>query len=314
MKATRRSKPSGEHDFERKRPHQRSEVTSDDLGFDFAHAAPWFAHAKSSPYVLVRVSDEHAKSWADSLGLAVRRCYVSDSVVNARVIELGVDESEIIAARLPDPGATMAGDFGEILVYFYQGANELPAAALGPKKWRLKQDRTKPAPHSDVVHFVLPSWPKPSANDVLLCSEVKTKSTDGDSTPIQSAIQDCAKDRASRLLRTLVWLRERALGESLGDVQIAHLERFINATEHPAATKRFHAVAVVCKSLLEEELENAPSTVSPEYTVVVIAVPDLKNTYSAVFHAAKEAVPTAPADPSQKSAPPRKRKREVAGA
>jgi hypothetical protein len=264
---------------------------SDDLDFDFALTAPWFPHAKDSPYVLVRVSSEHAQSWADSLGLTIRRCYVSDSIINARATELGVDKSQIIAARLPDAGATMAGDFGEILVYFYQGAQELPAAALGAKKWRLKQDRTKPAPHSDVVHFVLPSWPKSSADDVLLCSEVKTKSTKGTFNPIKSAIEDGAKDRTSRLARTLVWLRERAMSESLDDIQLAHLDRFINATDHPPAKKRFRAVAVVCQSLVEEELKNAPRTALPEYTVVVIAVPDLKKTYSAVFAAARNALP-----------------------
>lgn len=263
----------------------------DDLDFDFALAAPWFRLDRDTPYVFVQVSDEHAKLWADNLGLAVRRCYVSDSIINERATALGVDRAEIIAARLPDAGATMAGDFGEILVYFFQGAQTLPAAALGPKKWRLKQDRTKPAPHSDVVQFVLPSWPQSSPNDVLLCAEVKTKSTDGDSTPIKSAIDDCAKDRTSRLARTLVWLRERALLEPLGDVQIAHLDRFINATDHPQATKRFRAVAVVCQSLVGEELQSAPDTASQEYTVVVIAVPDLKKTYSAVFDAAKKALP-----------------------
>lgn len=93
---------------------------SDDLGFDFTLAAPWFPHSKEKPYVLVRVSDQHAKSWAGALGLAVRRCYVSDSIVIAKAKEHGVDKTDIIAARLPDAGATMAGDFGEILVYLYQ--------------------------------------------------------------------------------------------------------------------------------------------------------------------------------------------------
>lgn len=275
---------------------------SDDLGFDFTRAAPWFPHSKEKPYVLVRVSDEHAKSWADALGLTVRRCYVSDSIVTAKAKEHSVEKTEIVAARLPDAGATMAGDFGEILVYLYQGAKD--STSFGPKKWRLKQDRTKPAPHSDVLHFVLPTWPKASDEDVLFCSEVKTKSTNGDSTPIQSAIDDSAKDRTSRLARTLVWLRERALVESLGDVQIAHLDRFINATDHPAAKKQFRAVAVICKSLVDHELKHAPKKAVPEYTVVVIAVPDLKETYSAVFEAAKKAVPqTRP----PKHVPPRRR-------
>ncbi|WP_242352375.1 MULTISPECIES: Hachiman antiphage defense system protein HamA [unclassified Anaeromyxobacter] len=274
---------------------------TDDLGLNLTLAAQWFPHEHEDPYVLVRVSDEHAKSWADTLGVAVRRCYVSDSLVIEKALEHNVDKTQIIAARMPDAGATMAGDFGEILVYFYQSAKELPVKAIGPKKWRLKQDRTKPAPHSDVVHFVLPTWPTSSDKDVLLCSEVKTKSTAGESTPIQSAIDDSAKDRTSRLARTLVWLKERALLEPLGDVQIAHLDRFIKATDHPPATKRFRAVAVVCQTLLDEELKSAPITASPEYTVVVIAVPDLKNIYAAVFDSAKKALPLAP---HHKSAPP----------
>lgn len=276
---------------------------SDDLGFDFARAAPWFLHDKEKPYVLVRVSDKHARAWADALGLTVRRCYVSDSIVAAKAKEHGVDTTEIIAARMPDAGATMAGDFGEILVYLYQSAKEL--SAFGPKKWRLKQDRTKPAPHSDVLHFVLPAWPTASDHDVLLCSEVKTKSTKSNFDPISAAIGDSAKDRTSRLARTLVWLRERALVESLGDVQIAHLERFINATDHPQAKKQFHAVAVVCQSLVDEELKHAPKKAAPEYTVIVIAVPDLKETYSAVFAAAQKALPQ---PRMTKSAPPPVRK------
>jgi hypothetical protein len=267
----------------------------DDVGFDIRAAIPWFTHEQDAPYVLIRVSDEHAKAWADTLGIVVRRCYVSDAIIDARAKATGAPKASIIAAKLPDAGSTMAGDFGEILVYFYQAAREHPATALGPMKWRLKQDRTKPAPHSDVVHFVLPSWPSSSENDLLLCSEVKTKSTDGNSSPIKSAIEDSGKDRTSRLVRTLVWLRERALFETLGDVQLAHLNRFINATDHPAAKKRFRAVAVICKSLVDGELVDAPTEVSPDYTVVVIAVPDLQKTYTSVFESARMSISSTPA-------------------
>ena len=119
------------------------------------------------------------------LGVAVRRCYVSDIVVKERAEATGASEEELIKAKLPDAGSTMSGDFGEILVDFYQAAKTLPKAAIGPRKWRLKQDRTKPAPYSDVVHFVLPSWPSPGPDDLLLCSEVKSKATAGNFAPIR---------------------------------------------------------------------------------------------------------------------------------
>ena len=265
----------------------------DDLGFDIESALAWFPHQQETPYVLVRVDDAHSSAWSEALGVAVRRCYVSDSVIISRAAATGVAETDIIAAALPDPGATMSGDFGEILVYFYQAAQELPEQAVGPRKWRLKQDRTKAAPHSDVVHFVLPTWPTPSEEDRLLCAEVKTKATDTSFTPIANAIADSKKDRTSRLAKTLVWLRDRALLGDVEDVSIDQLNRFINATDEPQASRHFRADAIVCASLVDAELGNAPEAADDEYTVVVMSVPELKATYEAVFAAAKQATPSA---------------------
>jgi len=259
-----------------------------ELGIDVQEVIPWFCPAQVNPYTLVRVSDQDAQAWAESLGLAVRRCYISDELLTDRAQSLGCTPSTILSAALPDPGSTMAGDFGEILVYIYGASKEHPSVAFGPKKWRLKQDRTKPAPHSDVLHFVLPTWPMSSADDRIICSEVKTKSTSGASNPISSAIADSAKDRTSRLARTLVWLRERAILGDLGDVNIEHLERFINATDHPKARKEFRAVAIICTSLLADELPDAPHESPSEYSVVIIAVPNLYDVYSSVYEKALE--------------------------
>lgn len=261
-----------------------------DLGVDIAAIAPWFADEHQSPYVLVRVPDEHVAAWADVLGVPVRRCYIDDALLDERARGTGRAKSELVAAKLPDRGSTMAGDFGEILVFLYHAAAEPGVELIGPKKWRLKQDRTKPAPYSDVVHFVLPSWPQSSTDDRILCSEVKTKSTDGESTPISSAIADCEKDRTSRLAKTLVWLKERALHEDLGTTTLAHLERFTKATDHPEAQKQFRAVAVVCASLVDAELADAPDEEPTDHTVVVIAVPNLKQRYEEVFDAAHATV------------------------
>ena len=266
-----------------------------ELGLDVNQVLPWFPHEAETPYVLVRVSPEHANGWAAALQDAVRRCYLTDDLLQARTQQLEVEfqgppefrQALVINSKLPDAGATMAGDFGEILIYVYQAAKAHPRTVIGPKKWRLKQDRTKPAPCSDVVHFILPTWPTASGQDEVLCAEVKMKSTDNGKSPIEDAIEGCAKDRTSRLSRTLQWLKERAIAEPLGAVEIAHLNRFINATDHPAAIKRFRAVAVVCSSLLAAELPMAPAQASPDYTLVVVAVPNLHAVYNAVFQAAR---------------------------
>lgn len=261
-----------------------------DLGLDLEQVRTWFPHEHEAPYVLIRVSPENAAVWAGLIGLPVRRCYVTDSLLQQSAARRGVPEVDVVAAKLPDAGSIMSGDFGEIVVYLYQGVQALPETALGATKWRLKQDRTKPAPHSDVVHLVLPSWPVSSDQDTILCAEVKAKATNRVFSPIREAIKDVTKNPTSRLARTLTWLRERALTEDLGDLTLAHLERFINATEHPEAKKHFRAVAVVCAGLLEAELADAPTVVNPEYTVVVIAVPNLHATYTSVFAAAAGAV------------------------
>ena len=274
-----------------------------ELGLDANQAVTWFPQELQESYTLVRVTAVNANGWTVALRDAVRRCYLSDEMLQVRTKEMeaqlqGTSESRqaiIINSKLPDPSATMAGDFGEILIYAYQAAKALPKATIGPKKWRLKETRTKAAPYSDVVQFILPSWPSPTDRDEVLCAEVKLKSTISSFNPIKAALEGCEKDRISRLAKTLVWLKDRAISENLGEVQIEHLNRFINATEHPEAIKRFRAVAVICENLVNAELLHAPQQLSSEYELVVVAVPNLHAVYNAVYDAVKAS--TLPAIP-----------------
>lgn len=259
----------------------------DDLGLEAPVVAGWFAEEENGAHRMVRISEEDAERIRNSLTEALRRCYISDQQIDQRAAEEGVTRSEIIDAVLPDPGPVMAGDFGEALSFLYQAASALPETALGPKKWRLKDDRRQPAPYSDVVHFILPDWPEAGENDVVRCAEVKTKSTDGASSPIAEAVSDVEKDRTSRLADTLVWLRERVLlGHDLGSVERSHLERFIEAVDYPPASKEFFAVAVICTSLVDEEMDEVPDE-SPEHcTLVIISVPALRELYSELYDSA----------------------------
>lgn len=168
-----------------------------DLGLNASQLLPWFTHQQDTPYVLIRVSGEHVAEWDRVLAAPVRRCYVADVDLDRQ------------ATRTRRPNTPI----------------------IGPKKWRLKQDRTKPAPYSDVVHFVMPSWPQSSEQDYVLCSEVKTKSTPGQSSPVAAAIADCEKDRTSRLAKTLVWLKERSLHEDLGTTSIG--QEALSGTQAP---------------------------------------------------------------------------------
>lgn len=259
-----------------------------ELGLDDVDLDAWFEVVEpptDTPVLLVRVSSEVAATWVVDLVPGARRCYISDAALDARAAASGADRSEVLAAALPDRGSVMAGDFGEILTFVYLGRARA-GDTLGPKKWRLKDDRRRPAPHSDVVQFVVPGWPQASAADELLCAEVKTKSTDGNSTPISSAIADSEKDRLTRLARTLAWLKERALLGHLESPPVAVIDRFLtDAHEHAPVTKTYFAVAVVSESVLDGVLAEAPETPPQDCTVLVLVVPELKAIYEAVFDA-----------------------------
>lgn len=246
-----------------------------------------FEREEANTHLLIQLSEANAISLYDKICIPVRRCYATDDFIERRSSELALTKSEVLATKLPDAGSTMAGDFGEVLTFLYHVATQTPNALTGPKKWRLKQDRTKPAPHSDVLHFLLPSWPTATDQDVILCSEVKTKSTDGGSKPISTSMTDSQKDRTSRLTRTLIWLKERAIGEDLGDVSIPQIDRFLRAIDFPECKKRFFAVSVICGDLIAKEIAGDPPIAVLGHEVILISVPKLYDVYSQVFAAVK---------------------------
>jgi hypothetical protein len=185
----------------------------------------------------------------------------------------------------------MSGDFGEILEFVLVAASDPDVHPIGIKKWRLKQDRTKPAPRSDVVELVLPAWPAASEDDMILCSEVKAKATNQASKPISSAIQDCQKDRASRLTKTMVWLKERVIDGTAVDVELAQLNRFIEADTNPPSTRRFRAVAVITADLVDAEMAaDPPGETDGGYDVVIVSVPELKQAYERAYQSAHASV------------------------
>lgn len=257
-----------------------------ELEVDLEAFGELFAMIQSGPFTLVEIDAEQAAALAGQLGVPVRRCYIGDGSLQERMVKTGSSAEAVIGAKLPDRGSTMAGDFGEILTAIFQAAREYPCEVLDPKKWRLKQDRTKPSPGSDVVQLILPHWPNPSSADRVICSEVKMKSTQGNSKPVASAIEDSQKDSSRRFVKTLNWLKERALDTGLSTVSVEQLDRFIHAVDYPAAQREFRAVAVICAGLVEAELEGVEAPPEDERALIVISVPDLKANYESVYDAA----------------------------
>ena len=260
------------------------------MGLDVSQVRAWFVEENAGTYTLVKFDEEAAALLAEDLLVPLRRSYAADQFLIHHAGQHETTLEIILASLLPPPGATMAGDFGEILVYCYQGSLMAPLDLVGYKKWRLKQDRTKPAPYSDVIHVSLPAWPAASPEDTLLCSEVKVKSTAGSFQPIPIAIHDSEKDRTSRLAKTLIWLRERALTQPLGTVDVERLNRFIDGIDLGPVIKEFRAVAIVDAEFLVAELATVPVDPIPHCSLVVISIPGLKNLYSHTFATCAEKV------------------------
>lgn len=255
-----------------------------ELNVDLDLVQSWFTRDDESPIVRVASTDAFEASYLRELADVVRRCYASDDVIAYRASQLGVTRAAVVAALLPDKGSVMSGDFGEIIAYLVLGSQEHPTEVIGPKRWRLKQDRTKAAPGSDVVQFVLPNWPTPSGEDRLVCAEVKAKATSSNFTPIANAIEGMKKDRLGRAAKTLNWFKERAILGELDSSTIDIVDRFLDAVDHPEATKDFWAIAVLCTSLVDGEPDDVPE-IPDDCRVAVVTIPELKARYEAVFKA-----------------------------
>ena len=265
-------------------PHEP--MPADDLSLPWDAVAAWFDQLDDGGYTRVQVSRTTTETWSSLLALALRRCYVRDDVLRARVLSNQLSVQEVLAAFLPNVASTRSGDFGEVIVYLYLSARALPRTFIGPKKWRHKTNPDAPMHGSDVVLFHFSNWPLPSGEDVLVCAEVKSKATQGAHRPAVDAVRDLDKDRTSRLAKTLTWMKRRAIITGLDDIHVAHIERFERAIEHPAAKREFVAACLYCDSLVDADLSGTALFSTSDVELVVISVPDLRGAYTEIFSAA----------------------------
>jgi hypothetical protein len=224
----------------------------------------------------------------DFLTVSLPDCYITKVQLQERIKATGKSASALLANKTPDPGNVMSGDFGEILTLFFLGSERDEKVTL-IKKWLYKQDRTKPAPHSDVVVLYREFDNKSSAKDFVINAETKQKSTKGTFAPIAAAIGGLEKDQTGRLARTLAWLREKAMDHG-SKQEITFIERFTHDLSI-AYAKHYKAVAIIDLELVKQELTRKPSpAINGSFEVIVIGIKDLKAFYEAVFDRAVKEV------------------------
>ncbi|MFZ4895048.1 Hachiman antiphage defense system protein HamA [Plantibacter sp. Mn2098] len=270
------------------------------LDIDLTLTKALFVSVQDDPYVIIEISDEAALELRRILPTPFRQLYVSDDELDRVHLSSQIPKNELVRLKLPDPGSTMSGDFGEMLTAVMQGALAHPLEVIDPKKWRYKQDRIAPAPKSDVVQFILPAWPDSSDQDRLICSEVKAKALKGTSNPVTSAIEHSKKDQDGRLALTLSWLRERAIFHEENEMAL-QLSRFIKADSHPEAAYEYRAVAVISADLVPDETSAITKEIIGDAVLIVVSVPNMKKTYSEVFDAIAETVAPVSGDTLEKS-------------
>jgi hypothetical protein len=230
-----------------------------------------------------KLNRSYVQSLKDFIVNAIPSCYIANDDLEMVMNNTGLTSSEIVQNKLPDPGSVMAGDFGEILTLFYL-ASDLDLRASKIKKWRFKQDRRKPAPHSDVIILYRENDDVSSRNDYVYCAEAKVKSTSSTGAPIENSILGYESDKTGRLARTLVWLKEKAIDRGDAD-SLTFMKRFTENHLDVEFRKHYRAVAVIDCEFLDEELlksiEIPPQSV--EFKVIVIGIDNLKEFYQECF-------------------------------
>jgi len=210
-------------------------------------------------------------------------CYISKDDLTTRMNATGLSASEILQNKLPDTGNVMSGDFGEVLTLFYLGS-ERSEVVKNVRKWRFKQDRKKPAPHSDVIVLFREYSDRPSVNDFVICAESKAKATGSPSEPIKNSIMGYESDKTGRLARTLVWLKEKEIDHGDAD-SLGFIKRFTDELLNVEFSKKYRAVAIIDRDYLDEELVrslNLPPQ-NDEFEIIVLGVQNLKKLYEESF-------------------------------
>lgn len=228
------------------------------------------------------LSDGQQQVLEDYLAERLLDCYISEENLQERVEATELEPQEIAQNKIPDRGSVMSGDFGEIFTLYFLDHLHDDALKL-IKKWRYKQDRTKAAPHSDVVLLKVDDLDNPSENDYVICAEAKQKATDTAFDPISRSLEGYESDRTGRLARTLVWLKEKAIDEgNQEDLQLT--KRFADEIG-VRYSKLYKAVAVVDRAFLNDEIvrEIDLPEQSDSFEVIVIGIDNLQAVYHSVF-------------------------------
>lgn len=235
-------------------------------------------------YQIYSLKEDDLGDFLNKLPEEFRLCYITDDELNDLSKKNGESKNDTLRKYiLPNVGNIMSGDFGEMLSYFLviDKYNDEGLIIDGPRKWRWKPARNKPAPYSDAVLFHFHNKGKSSTKDKMISIESKMKATYSNNHRIQDAINDAKEDRNSRAVKTLDWLDEK-YGRCGMRKEQQELQRFRKPSKFGSYEKIYKAIPIIDKKLLPDELKE--KVISDDgIKILVISINNLKEIYQDTY-------------------------------
>lgn len=245
-----------------------------------------FTRVNEQGFVKYILKEGHRASLISQVQSKFQECYISNRDLRRLCSQLNKEKNEILSRfKLPDEGNIMSGDFGEIfcLLLVKNNLSTKGVKVYGIPKWRWKQQRNKPAPHSDGILFHIKDSKQPCPDDYMVSVESKMKSTVNKKyNPIQNSINGATDDKLGRVSKTLIWLDEKYGLEGKANL-LKQLERFKKPDVYGTYKRHYKAIAIIDSALFEKELNSGWANNDQDIQVVVFSINELKDAYEQTF-------------------------------
>jgi hypothetical protein len=241
---------------------------------------PHFSKTIAANFIIYRLKSSEWNDFVNKLANEVRLCYIDNSELHRLSAIRNLSKAEFLEKYIiPSKPIIKSGDFGEILCFFsvIENLRNKGLSVFAPRKWRWKDNKNTPCPCSDVVMFNVANPKKPTAQDTVITVESKMKAVYSKEHRIQNAIDDAAKDKLTRLAKSLNWLEEKYAKQGSED-QRKTVERFKDPATYGTFQKQHKAVAILDSAFEAGEIAK-PVTNTHGIVVIVFSINDLKKVY-----------------------------------
>lgn len=251
----------------------------------------FFSYLEKDGFHRYKLNISDTEYFLNSIKEEVRKCYISDSNLAEKSEKIGISKKEFLEQYiLPSVGKIKSGDFGEILSCFFVKEHYAKNGFIlvCPRKLIWKIDRNKAMPFTDVVEFYRENIRGASSNDFVVSIESKMKSTNSSANKIQEAIDGAQKDKTTRLVKTLIWLKERYARDG-NDQMVKFIERYSDPVAKGTFRKVYKAFVILDNKFEVSEIEKTIDN-NDGIIIIIIVMDNLKDIYESNLKRIMESV------------------------